>query len=456
VVNSPTTLNNNVTISAVSAKVALTVKGMASLDVVTVTGHTNLNTLQVNGSSPTNFVGGVQVGGPAYLTNSLTVKGTSNLLGDLTITGKVSIGTSNVSIGTTIELSGSEYDSPLGDTPFIKMNGIIQPFTVTVARGLNTMILSPEGIVIASANHDVWGKAENWNVWEKWIQEKATDGQVVAVVSKDAVSKLPDSSKAGELLKSIGASAFRSILGTEGDTSHLDTVRVPYALAFIKGATGKAKEALGAHTSGYAQVFTTYQSLQNSEPSNNLRLGAEAYFGGNVGIGTTTPGAKLDIVGNIRLTGLINGPSTRPLQQQMVGRRLFSEVKGVSRSAGGNFIHIGEANTDLVFCPKLQQGATRKARFFVVFSAINTSGKYQIVVGGDAKTDSLFSKGEVQSDINLVSYAKVNVDTPFWEFMSDWMYISPPTTKIHYIGIYSTKGYVLESLELQVWDSFDS
>ncbi len=98
-VSGTATLNNNVTIGTSGAMATLTVNGAAFLNTVAVSGNTTLTALQVNGTGPTNFVGGLQVGGPANLTHNLIVARTSTLLGDLTVSSTVRIATATTGVG---------------------------------------------------------------------------------------------------------------------------------------------------------------------------------------------------------------------------------------------------------------------------------------------------------------------------------------------------------------------
>jgi len=85
---------------------------------------------------------------------------------------------------------------------------------------------------------------------------------------------------------------------------------------------------MGQYSSGATRLFTssTYSgSIRLSAPTNDVRTGSAAFTdyltvlggtnanAGNVGIGTTTPGYKLDVSGTINSTGNITGPTITSL-----------------------------------------------------------------------------------------------------------------------------------------------
>jgi hypothetical protein len=76
---------------------------------------------------------------------------------------------------------------------------------------------------------------------------------------------------------------------------------------FVTQGTGAVVNATGVHVNAtYIATLTVNSSVfSTSSPSNTFTVGTSAYFvsNGNVGIGTTTPGSKLEISGSVVSTG---------------------------------------------------------------------------------------------------------------------------------------------------------
>ncbi|MFM7439747.1 MAG: hypothetical protein ACKO2V_14295 [Snowella sp.] len=121
-----------------------------------------------------------------------------------------------------------------------------------------TQIIKPDGSLLDPLQHDTYGG--EWNKWAKDVQQTANDGQMVAVVSFDAIGKpLSTDQDAINLLTSINA---RKILNYPYVTTDPLTKRIPYALLFIKGKN-ESIEVLNYDSRGNAFIDTTYEKLLN-------------------------------------------------------------------------------------------------------------------------------------------------------------------------------------------------
>ena len=192
---------------------------------------------------------------------ALTVKGTGEssfggslkISGDLKASGTVYAGGNPLAYENyEIYLKGSAQESKEGDVPFLKVANV--SISMNTNRGLNTVVLNPNGTFKKKGTHDIYGKASNWNSWANWVNSNASDGDLIAVASEDAIRNAPTGGSAETLLRQIMAlKAFRAQQG-----SH----RSPYALLFIKGRTG-AIEVSQPYKGANAHLKATYYQLLN-------------------------------------------------------------------------------------------------------------------------------------------------------------------------------------------------
>lgn len=191
---------------------------------------------------------------PAW--NEVATRGTNTFSGNQSINGNLVVNGTIISdyyalsdTNYTIELCGSAFESTEGNTTFLKINSVLM--NMPTLRGLNTVILYPDGTVKITGNHDVYANAATWNTWAAWVNANAALGDVVAVASYDAISNAPRGDEAEYLLTSILADrAF-----TVSDTGQ----RSPYTLLFMKG--GAAVEVNSPYRGSNAHLGKISQEL---------------------------------------------------------------------------------------------------------------------------------------------------------------------------------------------------
>ena len=66
-------------------------------------------------------------------------------------------------------LRGSAFDSTEGNNTSLTINGRTRG--MPQSRGLNTVILHPDGRHKKKASHDVYGNARIWHNWASWVNE---------------------------------------------------------------------------------------------------------------------------------------------------------------------------------------------------------------------------------------------------------------------------------------------
>ena len=201
----------------------------------------------------------LDVSGNTTISGDLSVIGTGTLAGSLSIGGDVKAGGVIYAGGNPlayenyeIYVRGSAMESTEGDTPTLKVANV--SISMNTSRGLNTVILNPNGTFKEKTSHDVHGSVSRWNNWADWLNANAADGDLIAVASRDAINNAPTGGSAEKLLRQIVAlQAFRAVKGH---------ARSPYALLFVKGRSG-AIEVSQSYKGANAHLKTTYYQLLN-------------------------------------------------------------------------------------------------------------------------------------------------------------------------------------------------
>ncbi|NUM44078.1 MAG: hypothetical protein HUU38_05180, partial [Anaerolineales bacterium] len=145
---------------------------------------------------------------------------------------------------------------------------------MTKNRGLNTVILQPDGTVKTQTSHDVFGDVNLWNSWADWVNTQTQAGDLVAVASYDAVNNAPRGGTAERLLKSVGAQTAFGI--TKGSDWRM--VRSPYALLFVQGYS-RCQEVSQPHTGPNAHLSAQFAAIyqHNDYGGNSQALGIGRY-----------------------------------------------------------------------------------------------------------------------------------------------------------------------------------
>ena len=213
-------------------------------------GQTELvDFLHIQNNGNTNIAGNLAVAG----TGVSSLAGTFTVGGDVKADGSLYAGGNPLAYENyEIYLRGAATESAEGDTPTLKIANI--SISMDTDRGLNTIILHPNGVFKKKTSHDVYNNASRWNTWADWLKGNAADGDIIAVASRDAIRNAPTGGSAEKLLRQIVAlKAFRAVQGN---------ARSPYALLFVKGVTG-AMEVSQPYKGDNAHLKTTYYQLLN-------------------------------------------------------------------------------------------------------------------------------------------------------------------------------------------------
>ncbi|MEB3180863.1 MAG: hypothetical protein VKL59_17805 [Nostocaceae cyanobacterium] len=149
-----------------------------------------------------------------------------------------------------IYLRGSAFESTEGNNTYLKIANV--SINITNTRGINTVILNPNGTFKVQTTHDIFGNQSLWNNWADWVNSNAENGDVVAVASYDAVRPAPTGGSAERLLRVSGAVRAFEV-----------SYRIPYTLLFIKGRGG-AMEVAQPYQGANAHLKTTYYNLLNN------------------------------------------------------------------------------------------------------------------------------------------------------------------------------------------------
>lgn len=195
----------------------------------------------------------LEVSGDSLIGGKLKVSGDLTVQGNAITAGSVYAGGNPVVYENfEIYLRGSAFESLDGNNTYLRVAN--QSMNMDTSRGINTVILNPNGTFKAKATYDLYGNAGLWNDWATWVNNIAANGDIVASASFDALNNAVLGGAAESLLRSIGAvEAFSAVKGHQ---------RSPYVLLFIKG--GKAAEVSVPYRGANAQLKTTYYDLLNN------------------------------------------------------------------------------------------------------------------------------------------------------------------------------------------------
>jgi hypothetical protein len=229
-----------------------------------------------------------------------------------------------------VYLRGSAFESTEGNITFLKIANF--DFGLSKGRGLNTIVLNPNGAYKRKVNHDVYADPISWNNWADWVNANASAGDIVAVASFDAISKVPTSGSANTLLRSINAlKAFQLVIG-------LGTERTPYTVFFVKGESTSI-EASSTYRGLNAHLKTTSYFNQLALSSyKEEELWIDVTFQNNwvnYGNGYNPPAYFKDSSGIVHLRGMVmNGTIGSAIFTLPAGYRpQFRELQAVQTNS---------------------------------------------------------------------------------------------------------------------------
>jgi len=178
-------------------------------------------------------------------------------------------GTGNVGIGTTapgaaLDVNGSVrangwykwdveaewHTNDAGGSPHINKDEVAVTGGVTPTRGINTYVFDKLGNLVTSWNNDVYGTPSLWDTWATAVNAR-NNGEVIIVISQDAISDIPFGGAARTLLNSLGSKDLFEIPGNG---------RYGVAFAFIKGNYGII-EKIGRNSTERGMIRFNYQDL---------------------------------------------------------------------------------------------------------------------------------------------------------------------------------------------------
>ncbi|QZZ19504.1 hypothetical protein J5X98_19430 [Leptothermofonsia sichuanensis E412] len=251
---------------------------------------------------------------------------TAAFTGSLSVTGNLSVAGSATIADLRItkpqdfrlDLQGAASGSSEGLTNDIKIDGISVITDALRQRGLNTVIIKPDGTVRNSQRYDVHIQPDDWNTWATWIADTAVEGDAIAVTSNDAISPVPPGGTAETLLRSVGA----TLAFTLGSIQSVFT-RIPYALLFIRGQQYGMKEVLMPYQGGNAKITTEYREIAR-----------KVAFPGVI---TTKQleAEKVNVIGNLTVTGSLtigSSPDSLDVATSLRGKADQSALETVSQA----------------------------------------------------------------------------------------------------------------------------
>lgn len=311
----------------------------AGSSAITITDDTGANELDIDLASL-----GVATGNLAD--DAVTYAKLQNVSTNNRLLGRATAGAGNaeeITLGTGLSFTGTTLNGNVGTVTSVGVGGL----PLSVVNSTSTPTIS-----IAQANTSTAGfiSAADWNLFNSKQPAGAyltsIDGpQVYTALGYTPVNRAGDTMTGTLALPSNGLAVGANQLVVNGGLVGIGTTSPTLALNVV-GSTNSSPATAGTTQTGGSARFENFSSnivldfggngasgtwLQSTNKA-NLALNYPISLnpnGGNVGIGTTTPGARLEVAGQIKITGGAPG----------AGKVLQSDANGLASwatlAAGG-------------------------------------------------------------------------------------------------------------------------
>ncbi len=289
--------------------------GTASL---ATSATTALNSTQLNGQSASFYYPASNPNG--YTTNTGTVTGVNSGNGmnftNFSTSGTITLGTpSSLTLSSTNSVTGTSHThafAPGGTTAqYITGAGTLVTFPTIPTVNNGTLSMATSGIATGSASFTA-----NQSGNSTFTVNVPATNLSIGVSSGTAVRV--DSSTGTNADLPVASATLAGVLSSANWTT------------FNNKQNALTNPVTGTGTINYLSKFTGTNTIGNSQIFDN---------GTNVGIGTVTPIEKLDVVGNTKVTGLINNTLTSASQMGL--KQLLSTSYSLgSQLVGGNYTSL--------------------------------------------------------------------------------------------------------------------